>query len=52
MTAISFPFFFAAFLNVSSYLGIAFVTAIIGFIRAWLHVPIAIVFGDYLKPER
>ncbi|KAG4068744.1 hypothetical protein HA402_002435 [Bradysia odoriphaga] len=40
------------FLYVSEFLGISIVTAVMGFLRTWIHVPLPLVFGDYLKTER
>lgn len=39
-------------MHVNDFIGIAAVTGAIGFFRAWIHVPIPIVFGDYLTPAR
>lgn len=41
-----------AFQCVTGFAGVSAVTAMIGFFRAWLHIPIGIVFADYLPPSR
>lgn len=41
-----------AFLYVNDFLGMAIMTAVMGFLRTWIHVPLPLVFGDYLPPER
>lgn len=40
------------FLNVFDFYGIAILTAIMGFFRTWLHVPLPLVFAEYLSSER
>lgn len=37
---------------VNDFLGVAIITVIMGFLRTWIHVPLPLVFGDYLPPER
>lgn len=49
---IKYKYLLKAFQHTESFVGVAVTTALIGFFRAWLHVPIAIVFGDYLSPAR
>lgn len=36
----------------SEYLGMAIITGVMGFLRAWIHVPIALVIADHLPAER
>lgn len=45
-------FFFAVFLATSNYYGILAVIAVLGFIRTWLHVPLVLIFAEYLPTER
>lgn len=40
------------FLSTFSFIGVAVVTAVMGFLRTWIHVPLPLVFAEYLKPER
>lgn len=42
----------SVFLYVSEFLSVAVVTAVMGFLRTWIHVPLPLVFGDYLSRER
>lgn len=42
----------AAFLCVFDFYGMAIVTAIMGFLRTWIHVPLPLVFSEYLPQER
>lgn len=42
----------SVFLSTFSFIGVAAVTAIMGFLRTWIHVPLPLVFAEYLKPER
>ncbi|KAJ6640355.1 Monocarboxylate transporter 12, partial [Pseudolycoriella hygida] len=41
-----------AFLYVNDFIGIVTITAAMGFLRTWIHVPLPIVFGDHLPPTR
>uniref|UniRef100_A0A182TYU4 Major facilitator superfamily (MFS) profile domain-containing protein n=1 Tax=Anopheles melas TaxID=34690 RepID=A0A182TYU4_9DIPT len=41
-----------AFLCVFDFYGMAIVTAIMGFLRTWIHVPLPLVFSEYLPQER
>ncbi|XP_055370805.1 monocarboxylate transporter 7 [Condylostylus longicornis] len=41
-----------AFLLVFDYTGMAVITAIMGFLRTWIHVTLPLVFGEYLPKER
>uniref|UniRef100_A0A182IPW6 Major facilitator superfamily (MFS) profile domain-containing protein n=1 Tax=Anopheles atroparvus TaxID=41427 RepID=A0A182IPW6_ANOAO len=41
-----------AFLCVFDFYGMAIVTAIMGFLRTWIHVPMPLVFSEYLSQER
>uniref|UniRef100_A0A182NZV0 Major facilitator superfamily (MFS) profile domain-containing protein n=1 Tax=Anopheles epiroticus TaxID=199890 RepID=A0A182NZV0_9DIPT len=41
-----------AFLCVYDFYGMAIVTAIMGFLRTWIHVPMPLVFSEYLTQER
>lgn len=43
---------FVVFLHIHSFLGMAIVTAIMGYLRTLLHTPLALVFGEYLPQER
>ncbi|XP_058058226.1 monocarboxylate transporter 7 [Anopheles bellator] len=40
------------FLCVFDFYGMAIVTAIMGFLRTWIHVPLPLVFSEYLPQER
>ncbi|KQS30081.1 monocarboxylate transporter 7 [Drosophila erecta] len=40
------------FNGISDFMGMACITAVIGFLRTWLHVPLPLVFADYLPKER
>ncbi|XP_005186890.2 monocarboxylate transporter 9 [Musca domestica] len=40
------------FLNVSSFKGMAIITAVMGFLRTWIHVPLPLIFAEYLPKER
>ena len=31
---------------------IAIITAIMGFLRTWIHVPLSLVFAEYLPQKR
>ncbi|XP_062564632.1 monocarboxylate transporter 7 [Armigeres subalbatus] len=41
-----------AFLFVYDFYGMAIITAIMGFLRTWIHVPLPLVFSEYLATER
>ncbi|XP_055912908.1 monocarboxylate transporter 7 [Eupeodes corollae] len=41
-----------AFLEVFDYVNMAIVTAIMGFLRTWIHVTMPLVIGEYLSTER
>uniref|UniRef100_A0A1Q3FJ07 Putative monocarboxylate transporter n=1 Tax=Culex tarsalis TaxID=7177 RepID=A0A1Q3FJ07_CULTA len=41
-----------AFLFVYDFYGMAIITAIMGFLRTWIHVPLPLVFSEYLSPAR
>ncbi|XP_030381357.1 monocarboxylate transporter 7 isoform X2 [Scaptodrosophila lebanonensis] len=41
-----------AFNGVTQFLGMACITAVMGFLRTWVHVPLPLVFADYLPKER
>ncbi|CAD6995604.1 unnamed protein product [Ceratitis capitata] len=41
-----------AFLNVYNFRDMAFTTAAMGFLRTWIHVPLPLVFAEYLPKER
>ncbi|EAT44425.1 AAEL004213-PA [Aedes aegypti] len=41
-----------AFLFVYDFYGMATITAIMGFLRTWIHVPLPLVFSEYLPTER
>lgn len=41
-----------AFLCVSDFAGMAIITAILGFLRTWIHVTLPLVFAEYLSQER
>lgn len=43
---------FSVFLYIHDFIPMAIITAIMGFLRTWLHVPLALVFGEYLPQER
>ncbi|KAH8287737.1 hypothetical protein KR054_012295, partial [Drosophila jambulina] len=40
------------FNGITEFVGMACITAVIGFLRTWLHVPLPLVFADYLPKER
>jgi len=40
------------FNGITEFTGMAYITAVIGFLRTWLHVPLPLVFADYLSKER
>lgn len=42
----------AVFNGITEFVGMACITAVIGFLRTWLHVPLPLVFADYLPKER
>ncbi|XP_055642216.1 monocarboxylate transporter 7 [Toxorhynchites rutilus septentrionalis] len=41
-----------AFLFVCDFYGMAIITAIMGFLRTWIHVPLPLVFSEYLPQQR
>ncbi|XP_055611499.1 monocarboxylate transporter 7 [Uranotaenia lowii] len=41
-----------AFLFVYDFYGMAIITAIMGFLRTWIHVPLPLVFSEYLSQKR
>ncbi|XP_054747128.1 monocarboxylate transporter 9 [Anastrepha obliqua] len=41
-----------AFLNVFNFSDMACTTAVMGFLRTWIHVPLPLVFAEYLPKER
>ncbi|XP_001869607.2 monocarboxylate transporter 9 [Culex quinquefasciatus] len=41
-----------AFLFVYDFYGMAIITAIMGFLRTWIHVPLPLVFSEYLSQAR
>ncbi|XP_067616113.1 monocarboxylate transporter 7 [Eurosta solidaginis] len=41
-----------AFLNVFSFIDMACTTAVMGFLRTWVHVPLPLVFAEYLHKKR
>ncbi|XP_062140244.1 monocarboxylate transporter 7 [Drosophila sulfurigaster albostrigata] len=41
-----------AFDGITDFMGMACVTAVLGFLRTWIHVPLPLVFADYLPKER
>ncbi|XP_058823290.1 monocarboxylate transporter 7 [Topomyia yanbarensis] len=41
-----------AFLFVYDFHGMAIITAIMGFLRTWIHVPLPLVFSEYLPQKR
>ncbi|KAH8291650.1 hypothetical protein KR018_010117, partial [Drosophila ironensis] len=41
-----------AFIGITDFAGMSLITALIGFLRTWLHVPLPLVFADYLSKER
>lgn len=43
---------FLVFLTVSDFKGMATVTAVMGFLRTWIHVPLPLIFAEYLPKER
>lgn len=47
-----FSVFFVVFLRVFDFQGMAIITAVMGFLRTWIHVPLPLVFGEYLPKER
>ncbi|XP_017064878.1 uncharacterized protein LOC108103766 [Drosophila eugracilis] len=40
------------FNGITEFVGMACITAVIGFLRTWVHVPLPLVFADYLPKER
>lgn len=41
-----------AFDGISDFFGMACITAVLGFLRTWIHVPLPLVLADYLPKER
>ncbi|XP_017850385.1 monocarboxylate transporter 7 [Drosophila busckii] len=41
-----------AFNDITDFVGMASITAVMGFLRTWIHVPLPLVFADYLSKER
>ncbi|KAH8300627.1 hypothetical protein KR044_012275 [Drosophila immigrans] len=41
-----------AFDGITDFMGMACITAILGFLRTWIHVPLPLVLADYLPKER
>jgi MCP family monocarboxylic acid transporter-like MFS transporter 9 len=41
-----------AFLCVTDFAGVAIITAILGFLRTWIHVTLPLVFAEHLTQER
>lgn len=48
----NFFFLSIAFLFVYDFYGMAIITAIMGFLRTWIHVPLPLVFSEYLSQAR
>lgn len=44
--------FFTVFLKIKDFIGMIIITAIMSFVRTWLHLPQPLVFADHLQPER
>lgn len=40
------------FLNVYDFRSMLAITCVMGFLRTWIHVPLPLVFAEYLPPER
>ncbi|KAH8237767.1 hypothetical protein KR038_011572, partial [Drosophila bunnanda] len=40
------------FTGITEFVGMACITAVLGFLRTWIHVPLPLVFADYLSKER
>ncbi|XP_075154484.1 monocarboxylate transporter 9 [Haematobia irritans] len=40
------------FLYVADFQGMAVITAVMGFLRTWIHVPLPLIFAEYLPKER
>ncbi|XP_030566197.1 uncharacterized protein LOC115766416 [Drosophila novamexicana] len=38
--------------GITDFVGMACITAVLGFLRTWIHVPLPLVFADYLPKER
>lgn len=38
--------------GVVDFMGMACITAVLGFLRTWIHVPLPLVLADYLPKER
>ncbi|XP_017871441.1 PREDICTED: monocarboxylate transporter 9 isoform X1 [Drosophila arizonae] len=41
-----------AFNGITDFVGMACITAVLGFLRTWIHVPLPLVFADYLPKDR
>ncbi|XP_034474080.1 uncharacterized protein LOC117781430 [Drosophila innubila] len=41
-----------AFDGITDFVGMACITAVLGFLRTWIHVPLPLVLADYLPKER
>ncbi|KAL7744096.1 hypothetical protein ACLKA6_009082 [Drosophila palustris] len=41
-----------AFDGITEFMGMACITAVLGFLRTWIHVPLPLVLADYLPKER
>lgn len=41
-----------AFLEISDYMGMLIITALLSFVRTWFHLTQPLIFADYLPPER
>lgn len=44
--------FFLAFFYANDYWSMVVVTAVIGFLKTWLLIPVGLIFTEYLPPER
>lgn len=43
---------FSVFLEMFDFNGMAIITGVMGFFRTWIHVPMPLVFAEYLTQER
>lgn len=48
----SFRFWWTVFLTIHDFVNVAILTGVMGFFRTWLHVPLPLVFAEYLSQER
>lgn len=48
----SFQFPCTVFLTIYDFVNVAILTGVMGFFRTWLHVPLPLVFAEYLSQER